>query len=279
MAFAPATKKNARMRLAISGVSGAGKTYSSLLLAKEFGSKIAVLDSERGSASLYADLVPFDVDELENHSVSAYIDKINEAAAAGYEVLVIDSFSHSWMSAMGAIDRGGGWKAAGKVISPMLDRLVTTILTYPGHVIATLRSKTDYAYEQNDKGKVVPRKVGLAPVARPDAEYDFTVWLEVHREGHITVQKTRCSTIDGETFDRVSDLPRIGKILREWLSAGAPVSPVQQLQERIRFAKDQAALDVVISEVRALKGTPEFEAVTKTWRTRKEELETEASGL
>lgn len=257
MAFKKAEKRNSKLRLALSGVSGAGKTYSALLLAKEFGSKIAVMDSEKGSASLYADLVPFDVEELEEHSIQTYLEKISEAAAAGYDVLIIDSFSHSWMSALEAVDRAGGWTKAGKTISPLVARLVTAILSYPGHVIATMRSKTEYAFEQNEKGKTGMRKVGLAPVARPDSEYDWTIWLEILRDGGITVSKTRCSALSEPVYSRDTDIPKIAKTIKAWLASGAESSPADVMIERVKFAKDQEALRLLVPEIKALGNPPQ----------------------
>ncbi len=261
MSFKRAEKKNGRLRLAISGVSGAGKTYSALLFAKEFlspGGKIAVLDSERGSASLYADLVPFDVEELEDTSIQEYLEKIRDAAQAGYEVLVLDSYSHSWMSALEAIDKSGGWGKGGKTISPLIARLVAAILSYPGHVIATMRAKTDYQVETNDAGRITGmKKMGVGPVARPDTEYEFTVWIDVTREGAITISKTRCSAIEGYVYrrgskDEASDIPKIAHTLKSWLLEGASVTPFDDLEQRVRASASNADLAALTEEIKAL---------------------------
>lgn len=251
MAFQKATKKNAKLRLALSGVSGSGKTYSALQLAKEIGGKVAVMDSERGSARLYADKFDFDIEDMEQSSIATYLEKIQEAAAAGYDVLVIDSYSHSWMDALDKIDKGGGWKSkAGQSVSPDTRRLVDAVLTYPGHVIATFRSKTEYAFEKDEKtGKTGMRKVGLAPVARPDTEYEFTIWLEVTREGAITVSKTRCSALNEPVYNRDSDIPKIAKTIKAWLNSGAEQTPVEAMAERIKFCKDEAALNALAPEI------------------------------
>lgn len=262
MSFKRAERRNAKLRLALSGVSGSGKTYSALLMAREFGSKIAVLDSERGSASLYADLVSFDVCELEDHTIQEYMAKICDAAAAGYDVLVIDSYSHSWMSALEAIDRSGGWTRGGKTISPLVQKLVNTVLTYPGHVIATLRSKTDYAIEKDDNGKTTMKKLGLGPVARPDTEYEFTVMLDLTREGAITVSKARGALPPGAVYTRDTDVPKIAKALKAWLESGAPVSPRDTMAEKIRFVPNEEALKALIPELTELfKADPDARGV------------------
>lgn len=248
MSFQRATRRNAKLRLAIAGTAGSGKTYGALLIAKEFGSKIAVMDSERGSASLYADVVPFDVCELEEKNVQEYLEKIKDAAAAGYEVLVIDSFSHSWTATLEAVDKMGGWVKAGKVMSPLNAKLIDAILSFPGHVIVTLRSKVEHAIEKDAQGKTTVRKVGMATVAREGVDYEFSVMLEVTKEGGLTVSKSRCSAIADGVFTR-EDLPKVAKTLKAWLSEGAPQSPRDAMAERIRFAVDNAALNALVPEI------------------------------
>src|SRR5262245_45143039 len=61
MPFTRATKLEAKLRLALAAPSGAGKTYTALQLATHLSGPIALIDTERGSASKYADLFTFDV--------------------------------------------------------------------------------------------------------------------------------------------------------------------------------------------------------------------------
>jgi hypothetical protein len=261
MSFKKAERKNAKLRLALSGTAGAGKTYSGLLLAKEFGQKIAVLDSERGSASLYADLVPFDVCELEEKNPQEYLEKIKEAASLGYDVLVVDSYSHSWIGALEVIDRMGGWVKGGKVVSPMVAKIVDAILSYPGHVIATMRSKAEHVIEKDDKtGRTTMKKVGMATVARDGTDYEFSVMLDLTVEGVVTVSKTRCSALAGGVYTR-EEIPKIARTLKAWLSEGAAVSPRDALAERIRFVQSDAELQALIPEIQAL--SPEDRQVLK----------------
>ncbi len=269
MTFKKATRRNAKLRLALSGTAGAGKTYSALLMAKEFGTRIAVLDSERRSASLYADLVDFDVCELEGKGPSDYIAKIKEAAAAGYEVLVIDSYSHSWIGALDTIDKMGGWMKGGKVVTPLVAKLVDAILSYPGHVIATLRSKSDFAIETVN-GKATMKKMGMATVARDGTDYEFTVMLEMEKEGGVTVSKTRCSALSDGAYTR-DDIPKIARMLRDWIGQGAPLSPVDAMTERIRFAQSPEDLALLAPELKLM--TPEDIAALKpVYIARKSEL-------
>lgn len=259
MAFDLATRKNAKLRLAIDGTSGSGKTYGALVIAGVLGGKIGVLDSETGSASLYAGapgIPPFGVEELEGATIQEYLEKITMAAAEGIDVLIVDSYSHSWMSTLEAVDRAGGWAKAGKTISPLTGRLVKALQSYPGHVIATMRSKTDYAIDTDAKtGKVAGmRKIGVNPIARPDTEYEFTVMLTLDREGGVTVSKSRCgaSLPMDQAYSR-NDLPKIAERLKRWLAEGAPVSAAVALAERIRFAQSREALKPIGDELRALK--------------------------
>ena len=102
--FKRATKTQIRLRLALSGASGSGKTMSSLAIASHLGQRIAVIDTERGSASRYADLFEFDVLELESFHPTKYISAIKAAESAGYDVLIIDSLSHAWIGKDGELD-------------------------------------------------------------------------------------------------------------------------------------------------------------------------------
>jgi adenylylsulfate kinase-like enzyme len=68
MQLQKAARKQSKIKLSISGSSRSGKTFSALLLA--YGicgdwNKIAVLDSENYSASLYAHLGSFNVINLQ----------------------------------------------------------------------------------------------------------------------------------------------------------------------------------------------------------------------
>lgn len=228
MAFKKATKSQAKLRLAISGPSGSGKTYTALTLGKHLGERMAVIDTERGSASKYAgDVADFDVDELTDFSVQQYTRAMNDAAREGYDVLVIDSLTHAWSGKGGIleeVDKRGGKFEAWKQASPLHARFIDAILSYPGHVIVTMRSKMDYLVsqtERNGKRETKIEKVGLAPVQRDDVSYEFDVWLEMNDAHNATVSKTRCRAIDGS----IISLPGkdLADTLRAWLSDGAPM--------------------------------------------------------
>lgn len=239
--FQRAEKKKAKLRVALAGVSGAGKTYSALVLAKALGGKWALIDSERSSALLYADIFEFDHLDLSNHAIGQYKQALKDAAAAKYDGVIIDSLSHEWAGRGGAlesVDRkmagGSGNKfTAWNGVSQDHQGLLDDILTYPGHVIATLRKKTEYVLETNAKGQQVPRKVGLAPVQRDGIEYEFTAMLGIEQGGAVIVEKSRCPALSdlGEALRR-DDIEKAGVVLRDWLASGKDEPPPTDALDR-----------------------------------------------
>lgn len=227
MQFKKATKKQAKLRMAFDGPAGSGKTYSSLLLAKLLGGRTAVIDSERGSASLYSDEFNFDVVELEEHSIDTYLKAIEAAKGAGYENLIVDSLSHAWAGKGGALEQvdrlsgtgGNKFSTGWRVVSPLYARLIDTLLAYPGNIIVTMRTKMEYVVEQNERGKATPRKVGLAPIQREGIEFEFGVVADLAQDGSVNISKTRCRALTGYVGDR-KDLSKVAGILTGWLASG-----------------------------------------------------------
>ena len=227
--FKKAIRKQAFLRLALMGTAGSGKTYTALLLAKHLGCrKIAVIDSERGSAKLYSDLVDFDVCELESFAAERYIDAIVFAERAGYDCIIIDSLSHAWAGKDGILEYkdkrtdvsrskdsfGAGWRDA----TPLHNKLVDSILAFKGHVIATLRTKTEYVLEAGANGKMTPRRVGMAPVQRDGVEYEFTVVGDFIEAEKLEITKTRCSALAGQLLTRPGR--EMAETLVAWLNSG-----------------------------------------------------------
>jgi len=272
--FSKATKAKSKLRLAIDGPAGAGKTYTSLQIAQLLGGKTALIDSEHGSASLYSDRFDFDTVSLESHSLMVYLETIQAAAAAGYENLIVDSLSHAWSGKGGAleqVDKMGGSKFSNgwKTVSPLLARVIDALLSYPGNVICTMRTKTAYEVV-NENGRAVPKKVGLAPVMRDGVEYEFSLVVDLTHEGTLTVSKSRCAPLSGGVFMR-EDIPRMVKTLTEWLGSGSVLSPREALAEKIRFASSQAALDALVPELKALPAE-DLAAIKPAYVAKKQEL-------
>jgi len=224
--FKKAQRTEARLRLALCGASGSGKTYSALLIAKGLLNgvgKIAMVDTERGSGQLYSHMLDYDVAPLSPpFSPQKYIAAIKAAEEAGYGVLIIDSLSHAWAGEGGILDLHD--KAAKAVrstftawreVTPQHNKLVDTILNSACHIIVTMRTKTAYEVQQED-GKTKVTKVGMAPIQREGLEYEFTCVLDLSVEGHIaSASKDRTSMLDGLYFKPNEET---GKWFRDWLS-------------------------------------------------------------
>ena len=233
--FEKVTRKKAKLRLALTGVSGAGKTLSALYIAYGMTgdwAKIALIDTEHERARFYANrsdlgtgeflYAPFDPP----YSPQKYRQFVEEGAkAVGSDgVVIVDSFTHAWNNEGGVLDikeqiskQSGknsytAWFEAGKE----QNNLVNTILAVDCHTIVTMRSKMDYAMQENEKGKMQPVKMGLAPVQREDTEYEFDIVLDIARN-HIATASKDTTFLD--KFGAVIT-PDLGKQLKEWLDNG-----------------------------------------------------------
>jgi hypothetical protein len=236
--FAPATKAQAKLRAALFGPSGSGKTYSALRVATGIacpeqgrgGGRIAVVDTERGSASKYADRFRFDVCQLADRTIEGYVAALQAAAEAHYDVLVIDSLSHRWQELLQEVDRlakawfsGNTW-AAWSEGTPKQRRLIDALLDWPGHVIATIRSKTEWNQETDQKtGRLRPVRIGLAPEQGKGIEYEFDLLLELSTEHVATCLKDRTGKFQDRTIEKPDEA--FGRELAAWLADGAPATP------------------------------------------------------
>lgn len=231
--FNKASKKQSRLRLALMGPSGAGKTYTSLAIMSGLigpGKRVAVIDTERGSASKYSDTFDFDVCELDSYDPRNYIEAIDYAANCGhYDAIVIDSLSHAWTGKDGILDkidakRGNGNDfTAWRSVTPQHNALVEALCNCRIHLAVTMRTKMEYVLEENEKGKKVPRKIGLAPVQRDGLEYEFDVVMDMDADNYGTVSKSRCEALTGKRFHKPNG--EVSKILRAWLTDGVPMTP------------------------------------------------------
>jgi hypothetical protein len=222
MKFQKATKQQSKLRLAIFGPSGSGKTFSALRIATGLGGKIALVDTERGSASKYADRFAFDVLDLPKFDIATYVEAIK--AASEYDVLVIDSLTHGWQELLQEVEKiarsryGGNTWSAWSDGTPLQRKLVDAILSFPGHIIATMRSKTEWTTSTNGKGRTVPVRVGLAPEQGKGIEYEFDILMELNTEHSGAIIKDRT----GKYQDAVIELPgeQFGQELNVWLEIG-----------------------------------------------------------
>lgn len=306
LTFQRATKQQAKLRLALIGLAGSGKTYSALSIASHLvpGGKIAVIDTERGSASLYADRFTFDTLDLDRHGPEHYVEAIEAAEQAGYDVIVLDSLSHAWAGKDGALEqvdkiakREGKSNnfTAWRDVTPKHNRLVDAMLSCKAHLIATIRSKMEYVLEKDERtGKSAPRKVGLAPIQRDGLDYEFTVVGDMNLDHALIISKSRCEAVPvGDVIERPGE--KLARTLRDWLSTGAAPAPAR-VAEPPRSATPEvtAALDDVFAKFLAAigkattqaeldaaatgpgkpaKGTPQHKQATDAYLARKAEIE------
>lgn len=241
MIIRKAERRKARLRLGISAPSGAGKTYSSLLIAYGITgdwSKVGLIDTENGSGDLYAHLGEYMVLTLEApFSPDRYIEAIKAFEDAGVDVIIIDSLSHAWAGEGGVLDiqaaitaasRSGNSWSAWREVTPKHNALVNAMLQSKCHIIATMRTKTEYVVEEDEKGKKAPKKVGLAPIQRDGMEYEFTVMLDLSPNHIASASKDRTGLFDGQYFK--PDI-ETGKMLAKWLETGAEVVKPETLEE------------------------------------------------
>lgn len=280
MAFQKAVRKKAKLRLALTGPSGSGKTYGALQIAKGLGGKIACIDTEHGSASLYSDLVDFDVMELSPpYTPERYVAAIKEAEAAGYDVLIIDSTTHEWSGSGGILElvdqvaaakfRGNSWSAWNE-LTPRHRAFIDAMLQSRMHIIATGRSKTETAQvEENGRKKVA--KLGMKTEQRDGFEYEFTVVLDLVHDGHYAnASKDRTGLFRGDAKP-ISE--ETGAALMQWLETGAEGPNVEAILDGIRNAQNLKSLKAHFEAAIQMLGKEHRDAVIKAKDDRKAELE------
>lgn len=246
MPLKKAVKQQAKLRMAIIGPAGSGKTYSALSIAKTLAGdkRIALFDTEHGSAVKYSKYFDFDTDNI---VAPFHPDKfgaaLKEAVAGGYGVVILDSLSHAWNGEGGILDiveqfarrmKNPNSFAAWKDATPIQNRLTETILAADIHVIVTMRSKVEYVLGDNGRGQQVPRKVGMAPIQRENWDYEFDVVMEMDAENNGIITKTRCSDLAGGVFAKPGE--NIANTLKDWLSDGQP--EVEKVQPSVEPEQD-----------------------------------------
>lgn len=255
MTFKPATREASYARLALSGPSGSGKTYTALTLAHSLSDKVAVIDTERGSASKYVGLNGWQFDTVQPDSFAplSLVELLGVAAGAEYGCVVVDSLSHYWMGVDGMLEQAdrhavrGNTFAGWKEVRPDERRMIDALVSYPGHVVVTMRSKTEYVIEENEKGKKQPRKVGMKPEQREGIEYEFDVVGDMDHDNTLTVVKSRIHTL----AKAVVPLPgeEFAEQILEWLSDGVKIPTVSEYRKRTLAVTNRADLRPLFDEV------------------------------
>ena len=274
--FTKGERRKLRLRMALDGPAGAGKTMTGLRIAQSLANhergKIAVIDSEHRSASKYLgdvfekDLGPidFDVCELETFAPTEYTALIENAGAAGYAVVFIDSLSHAWDGADGAlelVDKSTSKNSftAWKDVTPMHRRMIEAMLASPAHIIATMRSKTEYVLETDANGKQVPVRKGMAPVQRAGMEYEFDIYMSMDWSHVGEVTKSRCRSVDGLKVVKPG-AAFLGPVI-EWLEKGTVLdAPTPSEMKRTILSDDQlTSLVSLYSELNTSKDAIKIE--------------------
>lgn len=193
--FVKATKSKIYLRMAVIGPTKSGKSFSSLAMMTHLVDRMAFIDTEHSRSELYADQFDFDLLRLDSYSPQSYIDAIEAAGRAGYPGLIIDSMTHAWSGKEGALEKvdkaaekSGNSYTAWRNVTPLHNRMIDAMLSYPGHLIATMRSKMDYVQEKDANGKTVIRKIGLQAVQRADVEYEFDLIGDIDIDHVMTIQ-------------------------------------------------------------------------------------------
>lgn len=283
MQFQKATRKKAKLRLGISGPSGSGKTMGALLIAKGLGGRIALLDTENKSASLYAEKVnlpngkvftPPEFDALEifpPYTPERFVESIHAAEGAGYDILVIDSSTAEWNGQGGCLELvdtlsrskfGGNSYMAWSAVTPRHRAFLDAIIQSKLHIIITMRSKTETAQvEENGKKKVV--KLGMKAEQRDGFEYEMTTVLDLVHDGHYaTASKDRTGLFGGDP-QRIDE--STGKRLAKWLDSGADPLPEPEgvvTHDAPAVADDPKQLVFMEDQLRL---QPDLKGLVKEW--------------
>jgi hypothetical protein len=251
MQLQKATRKKVKLRLGLSAVSGGGKTYSALLLA--YGlvgdwSKIAVIDTENNSASLYSHLGEYNALELSApYTPERYIQAIKACEDAGMECIIIDSITHEWDGKGGILEihssMTGNSFTNWSSITPRHQKFIDAILQSSCHVITTVRRKTEYEMIK-DGSKTKVEKAGLKEVTREGFEYELTVNFNLDEKHNCTASKDRTGLFMDKPFFTITS--ETGKLIKEWCESGVDVKVAQSNQEALNLSTIEAMTDIEV---------------------------------
>ena len=229
--FRPASKDGQKARLSLQGPAGCGKTWTGLSIAGGFaeGKRFAVIDTERNAATLYVNDLPVEFDHfpMRRYNPRGLIKALAAAAEAGYPVVMIDSLTHFWKGAEGTLDQvshvadskySGNKFAAWKDGGEIQDDMIEALMSYPGHIVATMRASEKWVLE---KGNKTPVSKGLLAEQRKGIEFEFGVAAEMNLANQLRFLKSRCPAFRGLELDQPDGAADIAKPYLDWLRAGA----------------------------------------------------------
>lgn len=230
--FRPATKDKAKARVAVQGVSGSGKTWTGLSISQGLaqGERFAVIDTERGAASLYVGIngIQFDVLQMHRYDPRDLTRALAAAAQNNYPVVMVDSLSHFWKGTDGTLEQvdkaksryGGNSFAGWKEGTPMQNEMIDALLAYPGHVVVTMRSHTEWVLQENDRGRKEPVAMGMRAEQRKGVEYEFGLVCSMDIDNTLTVLKSRCPDLHRKVIKEPNGSLDVAKPLLDWLNDG-----------------------------------------------------------
>lgn len=236
--FVPAARSASKARIALVGPSGSGKTYTALTLATRLADNVAVVDTERGRASLYEGVNGwrFHRHNPQSFSPQSLTEALAVAGGNEFGCIVVDSLSHYWMGVDGMLEqadrraKGGNSFSGWKEVRPDERRMLDALASYPGHVIVTLRAKTEYVIDEDARGKKVPRKVGLKPEQREGIEYEFDVVGDLDLDNTLTVSKSRIPDLSRAVVPQPG--PELADTIRSWLEDGQETPDALRYRDR-----------------------------------------------
>lgn len=280
--FKKANKAAAKLRLALAGISGGGKTYTALAIAKGIGGSVVVIDTENNSSTKYSDVFSFDQGDLKDFTPEGYISAIKSAENAGYDIIILDSLTHAWENAKdeasnaAAKSKSHNTYVAWKNVTPRYKKIQEAIVQSKCHIIGTYRAKDEMVLDENNK----PKKVGMGIEAGKHQEYEFDVVLEMEDGGRAVVSKSRYSPLTGKVFMRPGE--DLGKELAAWLSGpekdwiemgssntAAQNTKRQELERAIFSATSMEELLKIATEAQAARSQLlpiEVAALQKAWK-------------
>jgi hypothetical protein len=233
-----AQRVKSKLKIGLTAPSGAGKTFSALLLAsglcKGKWDKVAIIDTE-GSGDKYADhsmLGPFNVIDMNENSShkdrfapGAFVNALNVCIDAGMECVIIDTATHEWQWCLEYYDSLGGKMHHWKDVTPLHNKFLKSIVQSKVHVIVCTRRKADYAIDQEKGKKATVQKVGMKSEIREGFEYEMDLVFGLNHNHLAMVEKDRTSLFAGNPgFVITADT---GKKLLDWSESGCePAEPV-----------------------------------------------------
>lgn len=234
MKLQKAERHQVKLRIGLSGPSGFGKTYSALLLAYGITNdwnKIAIIDTENKSASLYSHLGDFNVLSLEEpYSPERYLKAIKLCEESDVELIIIDSISQEWQGKGGCLEiheqLGGRFNDWAKV-TPRHNAFIDAIVQSKCHIITTTRRKVDYSLDQDSNGKTKVMKLGMKEITREGFEYELTVNFELLNDKHlVSASKDRTGLFMGKPEFIINSAT--GKKLINWCNQGISVDKIKE---------------------------------------------------